>query len=61
MAAGLTSGNWCYYDFSPQSLGLLAGLQFDYPHVALSNGFFYFSANSYLTSRLSSTIGDSRP
>ncbi len=52
-AAGLTSGNWCYYDFSPQSLGLPAGLQFDYPHVALSNGFFYFSANSYLTSGLS--------
>jgi hypothetical protein len=54
-AAGLASGNWCYYDFSPQSLGLPAGLQFDYPHVALSNGFFYFSANSYLTSGLAGT------
>ena len=51
--AGVINGDWCYYDFTPQNLGLAAGLQFDYPHVAISNNFFYFSANSYLTSGLS--------
>ena len=53
--AGLLGGSWCYYDFSPQSLGMPAGLQFDYPHIALSNNFVYFSANSYLSRSVAGT------
>jgi hypothetical protein len=43
------NSSWCYYDFTPQGLGMPAGMQFDYPHVALSNNFFYFTANAYLS------------
>jgi hypothetical protein len=45
----VASGNWCYYDFTPEDLGMPAGMQFDYPHVALSSNFFYFTANAYLS------------
>jgi len=45
----VAAGNWCYYDFTPEDLGMPAGMQFDYPHVALSSNFFYFSANAYLS------------
>ncbi|HXM20662.1 MAG TPA: hypothetical protein VN948_05295 [Terriglobales bacterium] len=50
---GLAGGNWCYYDFTPEDLGMPAGMQFDYPHVALSSNYFYFSANAYLSRSLS--------
>jgi hypothetical protein len=45
--SGATSGGWCYYDWSPQSFGLAAGLWLDYPHVALSKNFVWYTANVY--------------
>jgi hypothetical protein len=51
----VVSGNWCYWDFTPEDLGMPAGMQFDYPHVALSNQFFYFSANAYLSRSVAGT------
>jgi hypothetical protein len=48
-ADAVANGSWCYYDFTPEDLGMPAGMQFDYPHVALSSNFFYFSANAYLS------------
>jgi hypothetical protein len=56
-ANGLVHGSWCWYDFRPQDVGLGNGLQFDYPHVALSDNFFYFSANVYLWNDLSGRTG----
>lgn len=46
-ASAVPSGGWCYYDWSPQSFGLGAGLWLDYPHVALSNNFVWYTANVY--------------
>jgi hypothetical protein len=48
-ADAVASGNWCYYDFTPEDLGMPVGMQFDYPHVAISGNFFYFTANAYLS------------
>jgi hypothetical protein len=49
-AANASSGlGWCYYDWNPGSFGLTsAALWLDYPHVALSNGFVWYTANVYL-------------
>jgi hypothetical protein len=46
-ASSVASGGWCYYDWSPASFGLPAGLWLDYPHVALSSNFIWYTANVY--------------
>jgi FG-GAP-like repeat len=46
-SASVPSTGWCYYDWSPQSFGLAAGLWLDYPHVALSNNYVWYTANVY--------------
>jgi len=46
-ASAVSTGGGCYYDWSPQNFGLSAGLWLDYPHVALSNNFVWYTANVY--------------
>ena len=46
-ASAVSTGGWCYYDWNPRSFGLGAGLWLDYPHVALSNNFVWYTANVY--------------
>jgi hypothetical protein len=43
----VASGGWCYYDFNPQSFGLSTGLWLDYPNVAISNNYIWYSANVF--------------
>ena len=45
--SSVASGGWCSTRFTPGSFGLAAGLQLDYPHVALSNNYVWFTANVY--------------
>src|SRR5262249_10418224 len=45
--SSVASGGWCSTQFTPQSFGLAAGLELDYPHVALSNNYVWFTANVY--------------
>jgi hypothetical protein len=46
-AAQVASGGWCYYDFNPGSFGLAAGQWLDYPDVALSNNYVWYTANIF--------------
>ncbi len=46
-ASAIGSGSWCYYDWNPQSFGLPSGQWLDYPEVALSNNFVWYSANVF--------------
>jgi hypothetical protein len=46
-ASAVAAGGWCYYDWNPSSFGLGSGLWLDYPHVALSNLFVWYTANVY--------------
>jgi len=47
--ANLANGNWYYYDFNPQMIGLPDDRWFDYPHLALSNNYLIHAANVYTT------------
>lgn len=49
-SSAIPSGGWCYYDWSPATFGLGLGLWLDYPHVALSNSFVWYTANVYNSS-----------
>src|SRR5437870_1635123 len=46
-ASSVASSGWCYYDWSPASFGLANGRYLDYPHVAVSSNFVWYSANVY--------------
>jgi hypothetical protein len=46
-SSAIASSSWCSYDFNPQHFGLAAGLWLDYPEVALSNNFIYYTANVF--------------
>src|SRR5262249_8893181 len=40
----VASGGWCVYEWNPGNFGLGSGLWLDYPHVALSSNFVWYSA-----------------
>jgi hypothetical protein len=46
-ASSVASSGWCYYDWNPSSFGLASGQYLDYPHVAISSNFVWYSANVY--------------
>ena len=46
-AASVASAGWCYYTWSPSDFALGSGLWLDYPHVALSNNYVWYTANVY--------------
>jgi len=46
-AASVASAGWCTYEFNPGDFGLFGSLWLDYPHVALSSDFVWYSANVY--------------
>ncbi|MEA2935621.1 MAG: hypothetical protein QOD74_2267, partial [Variibacter sp.] len=48
-SAGVAAGSWCTYDWNPGSFGLGAGLWLDYPDVAITNTFVYYSVNAFTT------------
>jgi hypothetical protein len=45
--ASVASGGWCVYEWNPGNFGLGSGLWLDYPHVALSSNFVWYSANIF--------------
>jgi hypothetical protein len=48
VASSVASSGWCYYNWDPHgSFGLATGLYLDYPHVALTSNYVWFSANVY--------------
>ncbi len=51
-AASVASAGWCYYTWNPTNFGLGNGLWLDYPHVALSNNYVWYTANVYNASNL---------
>jgi len=46
-AASVASAGWCVYEFNPGDFGLESGLWLDFPHVALSSNFVWYSANIF--------------
>jgi len=52
--ASVESAGWCMYEWNPGDFNLGPGLWLDYPHVALSSNFVWYSANIF------SGGGDSR-
>lgn len=46
----IAARNWTYYDFSPPAAGGWNNEWFDYPELALSNGFLYITTNTFSTS-----------
>ncbi len=46
-AANVASSGWCYYDFNPQFFGLGSQLWLDYPDVAISNNYVWYTANIF--------------
>jgi hypothetical protein len=46
-ASSVASSGWCYYDWNPSSFGLASGQYLDYPHVAISSNYVWYSANVY--------------
>src|SRR5580704_392587 len=46
-ASSVASSGWCYYDWNPSSFGLASGQYLDYPHVAISGNYVWYSANVY--------------
>lgn len=46
-AASVQTSGWCWYDWSPSDFGLGSGLWLDYPNVALSNNYVWYTANVY--------------
>src|SRR5437762_4628172 len=51
-ASSVADAGWCTYAWEPSIFGLGAGLFLDYPHVALSDNFAYYTANVYDSSDL---------
>jgi hypothetical protein len=45
--ASVESAGWCVYEWNPRDFGLGGGLWFDFPHVALSSNFVWYSANVF--------------
>jgi len=45
--ASVPSAGWCVYEWNPGSFGLGKGLWLDFPHVALSSNFVWYSANIF--------------
>ena len=43
----VAAGGWCYYTWSPASFGFPAGTWLDYPHVAVSNNYVWYTANVF--------------
>jgi len=46
-ANSVASGGWCTYDWNPGSFGLGANLWLDYPSVAVSDNFVWYTLNVY--------------
>jgi hypothetical protein len=46
-AGALRAGSWIYYDFRAQNIGQPAGQWYDYPKMALSNGFLWIGTNMF--------------
>src|SRR5215469_13666163 len=46
-AASVASAGWCVYEFNPGDFGLVGDLWIDFPHVALSSNFVWYSANIF--------------
>src|SRR5262249_15234210 len=42
-----SAGSWCVYEWNPGTFGLGNGLWLDFPHVALSKNFVWYSANIF--------------
>src|SRR5439155_9748549 len=47
--AGVEAGQWYYYDFNPQQVGMPPGFGFDYPQLALGTNSLYATANIFAT------------
>jgi hypothetical protein len=45
--ASVPSGGWCVYEWNPGSFGLGSQLWLDFPQVALSSNFVWYSANIF--------------
>jgi len=45
--AGLASGSWTYYDFTPSLFGLPAGTWLDFPQMQASANYLYFTTNIF--------------
>ena len=45
--ASVESQGWCVYEWNPGDFGLGSNLWLDYPHVALSSNFVWYSANVF--------------
>jgi hypothetical protein len=49
-SSSVASGNWCYWNWHTDQFGLASnGFWLDYPDVALSNGFIYYTSNIFTT------------
>src|SRR5215470_2924183 len=46
-ATSVESQGWCVYEWNPGDFGLGSNLWLDYPHVALSSNFVWYSANVF--------------
>ena len=46
-SAGLTSGTFRWWDFTPQQLGDPSGVEYDQPKLAFSNNFLYMEVTRY--------------
>ncbi|MFN0071423.1 MAG: hypothetical protein ACKVVP_08055 [Chloroflexota bacterium] len=46
-AAGVLANQWVFFDVASANTAFGAGFFLDYPHVALSNNFFYYTTNVF--------------
>lgn len=48
--SGLSSNQWIYWNFSPQSFGITAGYWLDFPSMSVSGSYLYITSNIFTVS-----------